>query len=117
MTEYTSPETLAVHAGQAADPATGAVTVPIYATSTYAQLDVGEHRGYEYSRTSNPTRAALETAVAALEGARFGRAFASGMAAEDAVLRSLRTGDHVVLATTPTGARSDSSTRCCPGPG
>ena len=90
-------ETRAIHAGQEPDPRTGAVVVPIYATSTYAQDGVGRHRGYEYSRTGNPTRAALETAVAALEGARFGRAFASGMAAEDAVLRSLRVGDHVVL--------------------
>jgi cystathionine gamma-synthase len=90
-------ETRAIHAGQEPDARTGAVVVPIYATSTYAQDGVGQHRGYEYSRTGNPTRAALETAVASLEGARFGYAFASGMAAEDAVLRSLRVGDHVVL--------------------
>ncbi len=90
-------ETKAIHAGQAADPATGAVTVPIYQTSTYAQDGVGQDRGFEYSRTGNPTRDALEANLAALEGAAHGRAFASGMAAEDAILRMLRPGDHVVM--------------------
>lgn len=90
-------ETRAIHAGQEPDPVTGAVTVPIYQTSTYAQDGVGRHRGYEYSRTANPTRTALQTCLASLEGARHGVAFASGMAAEDAVLRRLRPGDRVVL--------------------
>ncbi len=91
-------DTLAIHAGQDPDPATGAVTVPIYATSTYAQAAVGRHKGYEYSRTSNPTRTALETCLAALEGGRWALAFASGMAAADAVAHLLESGDHVVLA-------------------
>ncbi len=90
-------ETRALHAGQEPDAETGAITVPIYQTSTYAQDAVGQDRGYEYSRTGNPTRTALETCVAALEGARHGFAFASGMAAEDAVLRRLRPGDHLIL--------------------
>ncbi len=90
-------ETKAIHAGQEADAATGAVTVPIYQTSTYAQDGVGKDRGFEYSRTGNPTRDALEANLAALEGASHGRAFASGMAAEDAVLRMLRPGDHVIM--------------------
>src|SRR4051812_28502855 len=91
-------ETRAIHAGQPPDPATGAVVTPIYQTSTYAQSAVGEHQGYEYSRTGNPTRAALEECLASLEEARFGRAFSSGMAAEDALLRTtLGPGDHVVI--------------------
>jgi cystathionine gamma-synthase len=90
-------ETRAIHAGQEPDPTTGAVVTPIYQTSTYAQEAVGEHRGYEYSRTANPTRTALERCLADLEGARHGFAFASGMAAEDAVLRLLPSGSHVVL--------------------
>jgi cystathionine beta-lyase/cystathionine gamma-synthase len=88
--------TLAIHAGQEPDPTTGAVAVPIYQTSTYAQDAVGKHRGYEYSRTANPTRAALETCVAALEGGAHGLAFASGMAAEAAVMQLLKPGDHTV---------------------
>lgn len=91
-------ETLAIHAGQDPDPATGAVITPIYQTSTYAQEGVGKHKGYEYSRSGNPTRAALETCLAALENGRRGLAFASGLAAEDCVLRTLlRPGDHVVI--------------------
>ncbi|HEY6319890.1 MAG TPA: cystathionine gamma-synthase [Acidimicrobiia bacterium] len=91
-------ETRAIHAGQPPDPATGAVVPPITLATTFAQDDVGEHRGFEYSRAGNPTRRALETCVASLEGARHGLAFASGMAAEDTVLRALlRPGDHVVL--------------------
>ena len=90
-------ETLAIHAGQDPDPTTGAVVTPIYQTSTYAQTSVGEHRGYEYSRTGNPTRTALERCLAALEGAEHGLAFASGLAAEDAVLRLLRPRDHIVI--------------------
>lgn len=90
-------ETRAIHAGQPHDPATGAVVTAIQPSTTFAQEAVGAHRGYEYARTGNPTRAALEACFAALEGARFGYAFASGMAAEDAVLRRLRPGDHVIL--------------------
>jgi cystathionine beta-lyase/cystathionine gamma-synthase len=89
-------ETLAIHAGQAPDPATGAVMTPIYQTSTYVQQGVGEHKGYEYARTGNPTRTALEACLAALEGAAFGLAFASGMAAIDTVLKLLDPGDHVL---------------------
>jgi cystathionine gamma-synthase len=92
-------ETLAIHAGQEAEPATGAVITPIFATSTYRQDGVGRPRqGYEYSRTQNPTRAALEECLAALEHGARGLAFASGMAAEDTLLRTLcRPGDHVVI--------------------
>ncbi|MEP6464291.1 MAG: cystathionine gamma-synthase [Frankiaceae bacterium] len=90
--------TKAIHAGQDPDPATGAVVPPIYATSTYAQHGVGEHRGYEYSRSANPTRTALETALAAVEGGTRGLAFASGLAAEDTLLRTIcRPGDHAVI--------------------
>jgi len=88
--------TRAIHAGQAPDPATGAVVVPIYQTSTFAQDAIGKHRGYEYARTGNPTRAALETCIAALEGGAHGLAFASGMAAEAAVMGLLKPGDHTV---------------------
>src|SRR5437588_3409530 len=90
--------TLAIHAGQEADPATGATVVPIYATSTYTQEAPGRHKGYEYSRTGNPTRAALETCLAALEGGERGLAFASGLAATTAVLAVLKPGDEVVAA-------------------
>ncbi len=89
-------ETLAIHAGQDPDPSTGAVMTPIYQTSTYKQSAVGEHRGFEYSRTGNPTRKALEDAMASLEGGSTGLAFASGMAATDAVMRLLEPGDHVL---------------------
>ena len=90
-------ETRAVHVGQEPDETTGAITVPIHLATTYVQSAPGQHRGYEYSRTSNPTRAALERSVAGLEGATHGFAFASGMAAEDALVGLLRPGDHVVL--------------------
>jgi cystathionine gamma-synthase len=92
-------DTLAIHAGQDPDPLTGAVTVPIYQTSTYKQDGVGGLRGgYEYSRSSNPTRTALEEALAAIEGGTRGLAFASGLAAEDTLLRAVcRPGDHVIL--------------------
>jgi cystathionine gamma-synthase/cystathionine gamma-lyase len=89
--------TRAIHAGQEADPATGATIVPIYQTSTYTQTGVGEHRGYDYSRTANPTRHALEVQLAALEEGRFCSAFASGMAATAAVLNLLSAGDHAVV--------------------
>ena len=89
--------TRAIHAGQDADPATGATIVPIYQTSTYTQEAVGEHKGFDYSRTVNPTRVALETQLAALEDAKFCSAFASGMAAASATLNLLSAGDHVVV--------------------
>ena len=82
-------ETRAVHTGQEPDPVTGAVVTPITLSTTFAQDGVGGHKGFEYSRSGNPTRAALETCVASLEGARHGLAFASGLAAEDNVLRLL----------------------------
>jgi cystathionine gamma-lyase len=88
--------TRAIHAGQPPDKSTGAVVVPIYQTSTFAQDGVGKHRGFEYSRTGNPTRAALEACIAALEGGAFGLAFASGMAAEAAIMQLLKPGDHTV---------------------
>ncbi|MDG2300832.1 MAG: cystathionine gamma-synthase [Acidimicrobiales bacterium] len=97
MDERWGFETRAIHAGQKPDPRTGAITVPVYQTTTYEQDAVGEDRGYEYSRTGNPTRDALELSIAALEGAEFGRAFASGMAAEDTILRLLNPGDHIVM--------------------
>ncbi len=90
--------TLAIHAGQDADPATGATVVPIYATSTYTQEAPGKHKGYEYSRSGNPTRAALETCLAALEGGERGLAFSSGLAASTAVLAQLKPGDEVAAA-------------------
>jgi len=88
--------TRAIHAGQDPDALTGAVVVPIYQTSTFAQDAVGKHKGYEYSRTRNPTRTALEACIAALEGGRHGLAFASGMAAETAIMHLLQPGDHTV---------------------
>jgi len=90
-------ETLAIHAGQAPDPTTGAIMTPVYLTSTYVQDGPGVHKGFEYSRTRNPTRDALEGCLAALEGARHGLCFASGLAATDAVLHTLEAGDHVVF--------------------
>lgn len=89
-------ETECIHAGQLPDPTTGAIMTPIYQTSTYVQDGLGRHRGYEYSRTGNPTRAALENCLAALEAGRFGLAFASGLAATDTVMRLLKPGDHVL---------------------
>ena len=86
----------AIHAGQEPDPSTGAVVVPIYQTSTYVQEELGKHKGYEYSRTGNPTRAALERNMAVLEGGAKAFAFASGMAATNAVMTLLKSGDHVV---------------------
>ncbi|ABS28024.1 cystathionine gamma-synthase [Anaeromyxobacter sp. Fw109-5] len=90
-------ETLAIHAGQSPDPTTGAIMTPVYLTSTYVQESPGVHKGYEYSRTQNPTRHALQDCLAALEGARHGLAFASGLAATDAILHLLQAGDHVVV--------------------
>ena len=88
--------TLAIHAGQSPDPSTGAVMPPIYATSTYAQSSPGEHQGFEYSRTHNPTRFAYERCIAGLEGGTRGFAFASGLAATSTLLELLDSGDHVV---------------------
>jgi cystathionine gamma-lyase len=90
-------DTLAIHAGQSPDPTTGAIMTPVYLTSTYVQDGPGVHKGYEYSRTQNPTRHALEGCLAALEGGRHGLAFASGLAATDAVLHLLSAGDHVLF--------------------
>jgi len=89
--------TTAIHTGSEPDEATGAVTVPIYQTSTYAQDALGKNKGYEYARTQNPTRSAVERNIAAIEGGRFGFAFASGMAAIDATLRLVKAGEHVIV--------------------
>ncbi len=88
--------TRAIHTAQEPEPVTGAVTVPIYQTSTYAQEDIGVHKGYEYSRTDNPTRRVVEEVIADLEGGRFGLAFASGMAAESTIMSLLQAGNHVI---------------------
>jgi cystathionine gamma-lyase/cystathionine beta-lyase/cystathionine gamma-lyase/homocysteine desulfhydrase len=89
--------TVCIHAGQEPDPSTGAITIPIYQTSTYVQEALGRHKGYEYARTQNPTRSALEANLAAIENGRAGFAFASGMAATGAVMTLLKAGDHVVV--------------------
>src|SRR5262249_22546567 len=102
MSQVTGEDTLhrfatrTVHAGQIADPLAGAVMTPIYQTSTYVQDGLGRHKGYEYARTRNPTREALERNVAALENGRYGFAFGSGLAALDATMKLLSAGDHVV---------------------
>ncbi len=88
--------TKAIHAGQEPDPSSGAIMTPIYQTSTYAQTGIGEHKGFEYARTANPTRSALEACIAALENGTHGLAFASGMAAESAILSLLSAGDHMI---------------------
>lgn len=90
-------ETRAIHAGQDPDPETGAVVTPIHLATTFAQDAVGQHKGYEYARSGNPTRTALETCMASLEGGRHGLAFASGLAASDCLLRQLQPGDHLLL--------------------
>ncbi len=90
-------ETRAIHVGQAADPATGAIITPIYQTATFAQSAVGAHKGYDYSRTANPTRRALEECLASLEHGRFGLAFASGMGAITTLTLLFKSGDHVVV--------------------
>ncbi|HEX7520775.1 MAG TPA: cystathionine gamma-synthase [Acidimicrobiia bacterium] len=97
MSETQGFETRAIHTGQEPDGSTGAVVTPISLSSTFVQSEVGVHQGYEYARSANPTRAALEACLASLEGAAHGLAFASGMAAEDAVLRLLAPGKRVVL--------------------
>lgn len=88
--------TKAIHAGQEPDPTTGAIMTPIYQTSTYVQASPGKHKGYEYSRTHNPTRKALEQNLAALEGGKYGLCFSSGMAAEDCIIKLLKPGDEVI---------------------
>ena len=88
--------TLAIHAGQTPDPSTGAIMTPIYQTSTYVQKSPGEHQGHEYARVSNPTRTVLEKNLAALEAAQHGVCFSSGVACTDAILKSLRPGDHII---------------------
>ena len=98
--------TIAIHTGSEPDEATGSVTVPIYQTSTYAQDALGKHKGYEYARTQNPTRSAVERNIAALEGARFGFAFASGMAAIDATLKLVKAGEHVIVSDNTYGGTS-----------
>ncbi|GIK66414.1 MAG: putative cystathionine gamma-synthase [Chloroflexota bacterium] len=90
-------ETDAIHAGQEPDPSTGAIMTPIYQTSTYVQKSPGEHQGYEYSRTGNPTRTAFESLMAALEGGMYGLAFSSGMAATDTIMRLFKPGDHTIV--------------------
>jgi cystathionine beta-lyase/cystathionine gamma-synthase len=89
--------TICVHAGQEPDPSTGAIITPIFQTSTYVQDELGRHKGYEYARTQNPTRSAMERNIAAIEGGRAGYAFASGMAAIGAIATMLKAGDHVVV--------------------
>lgn len=91
-------ETLAIHAGQEPDPTTGAIMTPVYLTSTYAQEGPGKHKGYEYSRTDNPTRTVLQAALAALEGGKHGLAFSSGCAAATTVMHLYKPGDHIVVA-------------------
>src|SRR5512138_2537149 len=90
-------KTRCIHAGQEPDPTTGAIITPIYQTATYVQDELGRHKGYEYARTQNPTREALERNVAAIEAGKTGFAFASGMAAIGAIATLLRAGDHVVV--------------------
>src|SRR6202140_269406 len=89
--------TICLHAGQEPDPATGAIITPIYQTSTYVQDELGKHKGYEYARTQNPTRSALEGNIAAIEGGKSAFAYASGMAAIAAITSILKSGDHVIV--------------------
>src|SRR6267378_1769509 len=96
LTPNSGFSTRAIHAGQEPDPVTGAVVVPIYQTSTYAQEALGRNKGYEYARTHNATRFALERNLAALEGGRHGLCFASGLAATNTLMQTLSAGDHVV---------------------
>src|SRR6266850_2881257 len=97
LTKNARFSTLCLHAGQEPDPTTGAIVTPIYQTSTYVQDALGKHKGYEYARTQNPTRSAVEGNLAAMEGGKEGFAFASGMAAIGAVATMLKSGDHVVV--------------------
>ena len=95
-------ETRAIHDGQEPDPATGAITTPIYQTSTYVQEAVGVHKGYDYARVGNPTRTALEECLASLESAQHGRAFSSGLGGVTTLMHLLDPGDHVVVVARPT---------------
>ena len=88
--------TKVIHAGVEPDPSTGAIMTPIYQTSTYVQEEVGKHKGFEYSRTGNPTRSALENSLAALENAKYGACFGSGLAAIDCIIKMLDPGDEVI---------------------
>ena len=88
--------TKVIHAGVEPDPATGAIMTPIYQTSTYVQEEVGKHKGFEYSRTGNPTRAALESSLAAIENGKYGACFGSGLAAIDCIIKMLNPGDQVI---------------------
>src|SRR4249919_4310664 len=97
LPEHARFSTVCIHAGQEPDPTTGAIITPIYQTSTYVQEELGRHKGYEYARTQNPTRAALEANIAAIEGGAGACAYASGMAAIGAIAGLLRSGDHVVV--------------------
>ena len=97
LPEHARFSTVCIHAGQEPDPSTGAIITPIFQTSTYVQAELGKHKGYEYARTQNPTREALEKNVAAIEGGKEGFAFASGMAAIGAIATLLRAGDHVIV--------------------
>jgi cystathionine beta-lyase/cystathionine gamma-synthase len=97
MSEKYHLETLVIHGGQTPDPATGAIMTPIYQTSTYVQSEPGVHKGYDYSRSDNPTRKALEDCIAAIEDGQHGLAFGSGLAAIDCVMRLLNPGDHVIV--------------------
>lgn len=97
MTHHYHLQTLAIHAGQEPDPTTGAIMTPIYQTSTFVQQAPGQHKGYDYSRSGNPTRAALESLIAALEGGQYGLAFSSGLAAIDTVMRLVNPGEHVIV--------------------
>src|SRR5215471_14154763 len=90
-------DTICVHSGQVPDPSTGAITTPIFQTSTYVQEGLGQHKGYEYARTQNPTRTALEANLAAIEGGRAAFVYASGMSAINAIAARLSAGDHVVV--------------------
>src|SRR5213595_1258601 len=90
-------ETRAIHAGQQPDPSTGAITTPIFQTSTYVQDALGQHKGYEYARTQNPTRTVVEANLAAIEGGKAAFAYASGMSAINAIASRLASGDHVIV--------------------
>jgi cystathionine beta-lyase/cystathionine gamma-synthase len=97
LTDRARFSTICLHAGQEPDASTGAIITPIYQTSTYVQEELGKHKGFEYGRTQNPTRMALERNLAAIESGKEGFAFASGMAAISAIATMLKSGDHVVV--------------------
>src|SRR5687767_8616840 len=97
LSDHARFSTICIHAGQEPDPATGAIITPIYQTSTSVQDEAGKNKGYEYARTQNPTRAALEGNIAAIEGGKAAYAFASGMAAINAITSMLKAGDHVIV--------------------